>query len=191
MLLRSFLYFFPTRVFQVTLFTFTLPLMPRNPDARVRAMEPTELPHIIDLFTRAFINDPTMCYYGHVPALVQDPAHPTSSEEKTIRDLHAFWAFMVKIPQLLGGNIDVVVIPSTNGSPEKSQGSASTEEIVAAALWLPPGTTLDFTLSTALRGGFHKVAFAWGFTGLKVCSNLTVITIQCLRMFYATEACRL
>ena len=44
--------------------------MPRNEDAYVRAMVPSELPMVIDVLTRAFTNDPTMCFYGGVPALV-------------------------------------------------------------------------------------------------------------------------
>ncbi|EJF56518.1 hypothetical protein DICSQDRAFT_141221 [Dichomitus squalens LYAD-421 SS1] len=145
--------------------------MPRNPDAYVRAMKPAELPQVIDLLTRAFINDPTMCYYGHVSALVQDPANPTPSHAEAIRDLRVFWNAMARIPLHIGGNIDVVVAPSssTNGSADHAQGSAAPaeEQIVAVALWLPPGTSLDFSLATLLRAEFHKVPFVWGFTGSK------------------------
>ncbi|TBU42604.1 hypothetical protein BD309DRAFT_991583 [Dichomitus squalens] len=153
--------------------------MPRNPDAYVRPVKPTELPQVIDLLTRAFINDPTMCYYGHVPALVQDPVHPTPSDEKTIRDLRVFWNAMARIPLCIGGNIDVVVAPSsqTNGSADH----APEEQIVAVALWLPPGTSLDFTLPTLLRAEFHKVPFVWGFTGLKRLVAFTPVVEKTLK----------
>ena len=145
--------------------------MPRHPNAYVRAAKPSELPAVTDVLTRAFLDDPTMCYYGSAPALVKDPANPTPSEEKTIRALHVFQGAMARVPWLVGGNVDVVVIPSepegSTSEPNKGK-EASKEQIVAVALWLPPGTTLDLKLSTLLRAGIHKVAFTWGFNGVMV-----------------------
>ena len=57
--------------------------MPRHPDAYVRAAKPSELPTVADVLTRAFLNDPTMCYCGCAPALVADPDNPTPEDEET------------------------------------------------------------------------------------------------------------
>ena len=149
--------------------THFLSVMPRNPNAYVRPMKPSELPQVIDLLTRAFINDPTMCYYGRAPALVKDPTHPTPSEQKTIRELAIVQGVLAKVPMLVGGIIDVVAVPTSfDNSSDKSQRKTPAEEVTAVALWLPPGVDLDFTLPTMLRAGVHKLILAWGFTALKV-----------------------
>ena len=144
--------------------------MPRHPNAYVRAAKPSELPAVIDVLTRAFLDDPTMCYYGSAPALVKDPTNPTPSDKKTIRALRVFQGAMAKVSWLVGGNMDVVAIPADPLKPRKgSLGKDQQEEqIVAVALWLPPGTTLDLKLSTLLRAGLHKVVSAWGFNGTRV-----------------------
>ena len=140
--------------------------MPRHPNAYVRAAKRSEASEITDVLTRAFINDPTMCFYGGVPALVKDPAHPTLAEQKTIQELRVFMGAMVKIPWLVRGNMDVVAIPVDNDA--SSSRPESKERIAAVALWLPPGVSLDFSLATMLRAGALKIAFSWGLTSLKV-----------------------
>lgn len=149
--------------------------MPVHPHAYVRPARPSEGPVITDILTRAFLNDPAMSYYGVVTALVQDPANPTPSEQKTIRALRVFQGVMLKIPILAGGNVDVVVIPSEPGSSSSrsNEGEDSKEKIVGASLWLPPGVILDLSLWTILCAGAYKVAFTWGLTSVKVqCSSI-------------------
>ena len=147
--------------------------MPKNPNASVRPMKPSEMPIVVELLTNSFINDPTMNFYGYVPSLVKDPAHPTHSEQDTISNLRVFQDAMTKVIQLVGGAIDVVVVPSAVHPLDKQRGEQRAENIVAVAQWLPPGVTLEFTLSTVLRAGIHKVAFAWGLGGMKVSSSRT------------------
>ena len=141
--------------------------MPRNLNAYVRAAKASETSEIEELLTFAFINDPTMCYYGGAPALVKDPAHPTPSEQKTIRELRVFMSAMLKIPKLVHGNVDVVVVPAEHDGSSAKPGS-SKERITAAALWLPPGASLDFSLPTCFRAGIISVALAWGLAGIWV-----------------------
>lgn len=152
--------------------------MPRHPNAYVRAAKPSELPTVADVLTRAFLNDPTMCYYGCAPALVADPDNP--EDEETIRGLHIFQStVMARASLLVGGNADVVVIPrpsaslGSTASPEQEAGVE--EEIVAVALWLPPGVTLDLQQAREARarrgaepGNKPKVGLTWGPTGKNV-----------------------
>ena len=154
--------------------------MPRHPNAYVRAAKPSELPTVADVLTRAFLNDPTMCYYGCAPALVADPDNPTPEDEETIRGLRIFQsAVMARAPLLVGGNADVVVIPRPSASLENTaspeQEAVAEEEIVAVALWLPPGVTLDLKQAREARarggaeqGNKPKVGLTWGPTGKKV-----------------------
>ncbi|KAI1783874.1 hypothetical protein LXA43DRAFT_291346 [Ganoderma leucocontextum] len=144
--------------------------MPRHPNAYVRAAKLSETSAITDVLTRAFVNDPTMCFYGAVSALVKDPANPTPSEQKTIQALRVFLGAMLKLPMLLGGNVDVVAIPADHdgSSANPDAGKDSKERITAVAMWLPPGVSLDFSLPTIFRAGVHKVAFSWGLTSIKV-----------------------
>ncbi|KAM5544636.1 hypothetical protein V8D89_001534 [Ganoderma adspersum] len=151
--------------------------MPKHPNAYVRVAKVPELPAVADVLTRAFLNDPTMCYYGCVPALVADPLNPTPEDQETIRGLHIFQsAVMARAPLLVGGNVDVVVIPIARSSAS-SKGTASPEqeaeeEIVAVALWLPPRVTLDLKQAREARaraepGSKPKVGLTWGPTGKK------------------------
>ena len=134
----------------------------RHPRARVRAAAPSELGDVARVLTRAFVNDPAMNWYGCVNELVQDLDHPTPSEQKTIRNLHWFQTALTRATLLVGGFIDVVVIPSGDGDGK--------EEIVAVGIWLPPGETLDLSPMTFLRAGLLKVILGVGFTGAKASS---------------------
>ena len=142
--------------------------MPVHPRAYVRPAKASEASLIIDLLTRAFINDPTMCFYGVVPALVKDPTNPTRSEEKIINSLRVFQAAMLKTPSLAGAKVDVVVIPHEADGEGANHNGETKEEIIGVATWLPPNVTLDFNFTTTLRGGALRVAFAWGLTSVKV-----------------------
>ncbi len=145
--------------------------MPVHPHAYVRPARPSDGPVITDILTRAFLNDPAMSYYGVVTALVKDPANPTPSEQKNIHALRVFQGVLLKTPILVGGNVDVMVIPSDPGSSSSKRNDGeeeSKEQIIGASLWLPPGVTLDISLWTLLRAGAWKVAFTWGLTSVKV-----------------------
>ncbi|KAI1783887.1 hypothetical protein LXA43DRAFT_292401 [Ganoderma leucocontextum] len=133
----------------------------RHPEARVRDALPEELPDVARVLTRAFVNDPAMNWYGCVPELVKDLDNPTPSEQKTIRNLNWFQTALTKSTFIVGGFVDVVVVPA----PAESQDGK--EEIVAVAVWLPPGVTLDLPPMTFLRAGILKVIRGWGLTGAK------------------------
>ncbi|KAI1781783.1 hypothetical protein LXA43DRAFT_612860 [Ganoderma leucocontextum] len=133
----------------------------RHPEAHVRDAHPTELADVTRVLTRAFVNDPAMNWYGCVTELVKDLDNPTPSEHKTIRNLNWFQTAAVTAAFLVGGFVDVVVVPGPSGS----QGSG--EEIVAVGIWFPPGATLDLPPMKFLRAGLLKVIRGWGLTGAK------------------------
>ena len=133
----------------------------RHPEAHVRAAVLEELPDVARVLTRAFVNDPAMNWYGCVPALVKDLDNPTPSEQKTIRNLNWFQVALAKATFLVGGYIDVAVVPVSAETEDRK------EEIVAAALWLPPGVTLDLPPLMLIRAGLLKVIRGWGLTGAK------------------------
>ena len=105
---------------------------------------------------------------------------------------------MARAPLLVGGNADVVVIPrpcaSSESTPSHEQDAVAEEEVVAVALWLPPGVTLDLKQAREARacdgaepGNKPKVGLTWGPTGKKV-SKVTaagsepVLTTACTAM---------
>ena len=131
----------------------------RHPDARVRAALPTELEDVARVLTRAFVNDPAMNWFGGVKELVGDLDNPgTASEQKTVRNQNWFQRAAVKATFLINGFVDVVVIPGSSGK----------EEIVAVAIWFPPGESLDLPPTTFVRAGMLKVIWGWGLTSTKV-----------------------
>ncbi|KAM5544640.1 hypothetical protein V8D89_001538 [Ganoderma adspersum] len=130
----------------------------RHPEARVRAALPTELEDVARVLTRAFVNDPAMNWFGGVKELVKDLDNPgTASEQKTVRNQNWFQRAAVKATFLINGFVDVVVIPGSSGK----------EEIVAAAIWFPPGESLDLPPATFVRTGMLKVIWGWGLTSTK------------------------
>ncbi|PIL32200.1 hypothetical protein GSI_05445 [Ganoderma sinense ZZ0214-1] len=134
----------------------------RHPDARVRAALPNELEDVARVLTRAFVNDPAMNWFGGVKELVKDLDNPgTRSEQKTVRNQLWFQRAAVKTTFLINGFVDVVVIP---GSSECQDGK---EEIVAVAIWFPPGESLDLPPMTFVRAGLLKVICGWGLTSSK------------------------
>ena len=131
----------------------------RHPDARVRAALPAELEDVARVLTRAFVNDPAMNWFGGVKDLVGDLDNPaTASEQKTVRNQNWFQRAAVKATFLIDGFVDVVVIPGSSGK----------EEIVAVAIWFPPGESLDLPPTTFVRAGMLKVIWGWGLTSTKV-----------------------
>nr|VWP02580.1 Trihydroxynaphthalene reductase (EC (T3HN reductase) [Ganoderma boninense] len=135
----------------------------RHPKARVRAAVPTELEDVACVLTRAFVNDPAMNWFGGVKEPVRDLDNPgTRSEQKTVRNQNWFQRAAVKATFLINGFIDVVVIP---GSSSESKGEK--EEIVAVAIWFPPGESLDLSPVTFVRAGLLRVIWGWGFSGGK------------------------
>ncbi|TBU42596.1 hypothetical protein BD309DRAFT_895989 [Dichomitus squalens] len=131
----------------------------KHSKAHVRAAVPSEMDDVARVLTRAFVNDPAMNWYGCVRELVKDLDRPTPSERKTIRNLNWFQIALTRATLLVGGFIDVVVVPSESDVRE--------ENIVAVGIWLPPGETLDLPPMTFLRAGLLKVVWGWGLTGVK------------------------
>ena len=147
----------------------------RNPEAHVRAAALEEIPDVARVLTRAFVNDPAMNWYGCVPELVKDLDNPTPSEQKTIRNLNWFQTTLTKATFLVGGYVDVVVVPTRAETQDRK------EEIVAAALWLPPGVTLDLPPMALVRAGLFNVIRGWGLAGLKVSAAwmLSCVSLNC------------
>lgn len=144
----------------------------KHPDAYVRLARPSEVPAITRVLTRAFAKDPAMNWYGCVPELVPDCESQTPSAQRSMRNLSWFQSAILKSTVLVKGLVTVVVVPSVEDGEDAEQESnrdtvEAREEVVAVALWLPPGKTLDMGPVTFLRSGIMKVIQGWGLTGAK------------------------
>ena len=174
---------------------------PKHPSAYVRMAQPSELPTLTNVLTRAFAKDPAMNWYGCVTILVKDIDHPTPAEAKSMRNLGWFQAAICKATLLEGGTITVVAIPdedkNVSSKPSRSThthlnaaDNASGEEIIAVSLWLPPGKTLDMGPLTLLRCGILNVIRGWGFTGVKVGIHiLSIYAFSNLFLSFVREFC--
>ena len=150
----------------------------RHPDARVRAALPTELEDVARVLTRAFVNDPAMNWFGGVKEPVRDLDNPaTTSEQKTVRNQNWFQRAAVKATFLINGFVDVVVIPSSS----EGEGGSGKEEIVAVAIWFPPGESLDLPPATFVRAGMLKVIWGWGLSSTKV-SAVRMLQLICAQV---------
>jgi hypothetical protein len=89
--------------------------------------------------------------------------------------LNRFQTALVRTTWLLKGFIDVVVIPQPKNEHGNSgrnptagkQDTSTQEQIIAAALWLPPGQTLDIGSLKLLRSGLLNIVRGWGIVGTK------------------------
>lgn len=145
----------------------------KHPDAYVRLARPSEFPAITRVLTRAFAKDPAMNWYGCVPELVPDCESQTPSAQRSMRNLSWFQSAILKSTVLVKGLVTIVVVPSVEDGEDAEQELnrdtvEAREEVVAVALWLPPGKTLDMGPVTFLRSGIMKVIQGWGLTGAKV-----------------------
>ncbi|KAK7049838.1 hypothetical protein VNI00_005268 [Paramarasmius palmivorus] len=132
-------------------------------NAYVRVAVPHEYPEVISLLTRAFSRDPAMNWFGSlkemVPAWNEEPkwdTHPPAAKQ-AFKNLYAFQNAVVRGSGLQGGFVAVAVIPNDDGS----------ETIAGATVWLKPGQTMEFPISTVLRSGVGRVLLGWGFSGCK------------------------
>ena len=149
-----------------------------DPQAYVRFAKASEFAAVTRVLTCAFAQDPAMNWYGCVAEMVDDVDTPSPSSRRTMRNLHWFQTAIAKATELAHGVVTVVAIPRTSNSVEaavvennaEAIEESDNEEIVAVALWLPPGQTMDMGPLTVLRSGILKVLFGWGFTGVKVFS---------------------
>lgn len=136
----------------------------------VRIAEPHEYSEVAWILTRGFARDPCMNWFGSVkqmvPAYKDEPDNErrSAAPNRTLQNLHAFQSAITNATILCGGFITVAVIPKEQGTSD-----ISGEIIVGATLWLKPGQTLDFPVSTIIRSGIWKVLRGWGFVGVKVC----------------------
>lgn len=156
---------------------------PKHPGAYVRITQPSELPALARVLTRALAKDPAMNWYGCVTSLVKDIENPTPPEAKILRNLRRFQASICKATLLEGGIITVVAIPwedKDNGADQPTYfpntllnagDDSGTEEIIAVSLWFPPGKNLRMGPLTLLRCGILDVIRGWGITGVKVGTN--------------------
>lgn len=114
-----------------------------------------------------------MNWYGCVPELVPDCESQTPSAQRSMRNLSWFQSAILKSTVLVKGLVTIVVVPSVEDGEDAEQELnrdtvEAREEVVAVALWLPPGKTLDMGPVTFLRSGIMKVIQGWGLTGAKV-----------------------
>ena len=161
----------------------------RHPKAYVREAHPHEMPDVIACLTRAFASNPAMNWYGSVAKLVTDVDSDDAETKRTLRNLSYFQSATAQATAVSKGIITVVVVPAEEGREQaaaasakgaakgaaKSKGKTAASEggkkehVIATALWLPPGQTLEMGPIFLVRAGVHKLVMGWGITGLKVC----------------------
>ena len=155
----------------------------QHPEAAyVREARPGDMHAVIACLTRAFATCPPMNWWGSVGQLVADVDAQDASTRRTMRNLGHFQALTAKGMVLSQGVVTVVVVPADESCPEeakvnapataekgsKKAAGAKKERVVATALWLPPGKTLDLGPVFLLRAGIHRLVLGWGLAGLKV-----------------------
>jgi hypothetical protein len=142
----------------------------------VRLARPAEFDTIARLGQKAFNADPVLTYFNNV----QDPVRSllplrtyfltwyipqaSLSEPSTEEAFKAYVSFNVRSCYYMGGRVTVVVVP-------KKDGQGDSEEIVAAAAWLPPNKRPSLlNIITLLLSGFIGLLFSLGWTGFYVCA---------------------
>ena len=149
----------------------------------VRVAQLSELSIVSTVLTRAFTNDPAMNWYCCVQKSTSDINSPTQSEQRTMRNLHWLQTLIAKATLHMEGLITIVALPlrcdNDAAQAENTDRTRNTaqEEVVAVALWLPPGKTLDGGPISFIRCGILKALYGCGFTGMKVCTLILCYSI--------------
>lgn len=131
----------------------------------VRAAKPSEYPKVTRVLVRAYAKDPSNNWYGGVSELVDDidNRYPSPMAKRTLHNLEVFQAALLKATALIGGLVDVAIVPSETDD--------NGEEVAAVAMWLPPGKKTDFGPITIVRSGLFKMLAGWGLGSVKVGSS--------------------
>ncbi|KAK0209272.1 hypothetical protein DFS33DRAFT_521663 [Desarmillaria ectypa] len=137
----------------------TMSLVQMTPSATVRVATKEDVEAAIAVLTRAFLNDPTMNWWGCVKKenAATNIDLPVPGVQRTVKNLRRFQKSLVIVVMLVGGVVTLAVVPQGDGG----------EKVVGVTVCLQPGQTFDMVSGKLLKAGTWSVLRGWGLRGLK------------------------